>query len=215
MLQIAGAGPERAGEIAVDAYIPLMMEWPRRGPETTLYWTFSDERAHLETGWDGRTGELVDVTLVTPGPIARVDHAPPPALHQTAGVPRCDPGEWVRRTSHGMLNDFADHYVREPLPVRTELGPDHLRVRIGGDGEDTASEMVSGRLRAGLSAAQSLLWICVGGFSAAERAMLEEHVAYSLAPPRFMPPAAAAPGGWKQRIRKMFGRGGSHPFSEA
>jgi hypothetical protein len=212
MLQIVEAGPERAGEIAVDVYIPLMMKWPRRGPETTLYWTLSDPRALLETGWDGRTGELVDVTLVTPGPIARVEQAPPPALHRTAGIPRCDPGEWVRRTSGGMLNDFGDHYVRKPLPVRTELGPDHILVRIGGDDEETASEMVSGRLRAGLSAAQSLLWICVAGFSAAERAMLEKHVAYSHAPPSSPDPA---PDGWKQRIRKMFGRGGSHPFSEA
>jgi hypothetical protein len=56
-----------------------------------------------------------------------------------------------------MLNDFADYYVRDPLPVRTELGPDHLLVRIGGGGEDAVSEMVSGRLRAGLSAAQPLL----------------------------------------------------------
>ncbi|HEY0015270.1 MAG TPA: hypothetical protein VGC13_03085 [Longimicrobium sp.] len=189
-----------------------MMKWPRRGPETTLYWTFGDERALLETGWDGRTGELADVTLVTPGPIARMEHAPPPAFYPTAGIPRCDPGEWVRRTSRGMLNDFADHYVREPLPVRTELGPDHLLVRIGGGGEAAVSEMVSGRLRAGLSAAQSLLWICVGGFSAAERAMLEEHVAYSHAPPSSPAPA---PDGWKARIRKVFGRGDSHPFSGA
>lgn len=113
-----------------------------------------------------------------------------------------------------MLNDFADHYVREPLPVRTQLGPDHLLVRIGEHDEDAVSEMVSGRLRTGLSAAQSLLWICVDGFSAAERVMLEEHVAYSLAPPS-SPAPPPAPDGWKQRIRKMFGRGGSHPFSGA
>jgi hypothetical protein len=80
--------------------------------------------------------------------------------------------------------------------VRTELGPGHLLVRIGEDDEAAATEMVCGRLRAGVAATQSLLWVCVDGFSPAERALLDEHAERSLAPPRmYTPPPPPAPAG--------------------
>lgn len=92
------------------------------------------------------------------------------------------------------MKAFEDHYVHDPLPVRTELGPDHLLVRIGDGDEAAASELVCGRLRADLSAEQSLLWLCVDGFSPKERARLDEHAARSHAPPTMQPPVLA-PGG--------------------
>ncbi|HEU4883752.1 MAG TPA: hypothetical protein VFT45_15950 [Longimicrobium sp.] len=191
MLRIIGAGAEREGDIRVDEHIPLMIDWPRR-PVPALWWMFSQPGSMLQTGFDAATGELVDVTLVVPGPIASVDHGPPPAApHTVRGTPRADPAEWDRRTPHGAVKEFQDQYIREPLPVRTELGPAHLLVRIGEEDEAAASELVCGRLRAGLSAEQSLLWLCVDGFSPEERALLDEHAGRSHARPTMAPPTPA------------------------
>jgi hypothetical protein len=189
MLRIDGAGEEREGDIRVDEHIPLMIDWPR-WPVPALWWMFSQPRSMLQMGFDAATGELVDVTLVLSGPITRVDHGPPPAApHTVRGVPRADPAEWDRRTPYGAVKEFQDQYVRDPLPVRTELGPAHLLVRIGTDDEAAASELVCGRLRAGLSAEGALLWLCVDGFSPDERTLLGEHAELSNAPPTALPPA--------------------------
>lgn len=189
MLRIDGAGEEREGEIQVDEHIPLMIDWPRR-PVAALWWMFSQPGSILEMGFDAATGELVDVTLVLPGPVARVDHGPPPAAPRTVrGRPRADPAEWDRRARYGAVKEFEDHYIRDPLPVRTELGPAHLLVRTGPDDEAAASELVCGRLRAGLSAESALLWLCVDGFSPEQRVLLAEHAELSNAPPATLPPA--------------------------
>lgn len=91
MLRIAGAGAEREGDIRVDEHIPLVIEWPRR-PATALWWMFDAPGTLLQAGFDAASGELVDVTLTLPGPIAVVEHAPPPvAPHVARGVPRADP----------------------------------------------------------------------------------------------------------------------------
>lgn len=189
MLRIAGAGAEQEGDLRVDEYIPLSIEWPRR-PGYTLWWMFNGPRTLLQTGFDSDTGELDDLTLVTSGPVAVVEHGPPPAApHVIPGVPRVDPAGWHRRRAPGgSVEEFADHYIHDPLPVRTELGPTHLLVRIGEDDEAAATEMVCGRLRAGVSAEQALLWLCVDGFSPDERALLDEHAERSLAPPTMFTP---------------------------
>lgn len=208
MLRIAGAGAEREGEIRVDDHIPLVIEWPRR-PVTALWWMLDGPRTMLQTGFDAATGELVDVTLVLPGPIAVVTHGPPLAApHAVRGVPRADPAEWDRRAPSGAVREFQDHYVRDPAPVRTELGPAHLLVRIGEDDEAAASELVCGRLRAGLSTEQALLWLCVDGFSPEERALLDEHAARSLAPPAtHPPPPSPRVRGVSRFIDQLFKRG--------
>ena len=188
MLRIAGSSAERENDIRVDEYVPLVITWPRR-PVPALWWMFDAPRTMLHTGFDAATGELVDVTLVIPGPIAVVSHGPPPAAqHILRGVPRIDPAEWHRRAPSGTVEEFEDHYVRDPLPVRTELGPAHLLVRINENDEAAASELVCGRLRAGITAEQALLWLCVDGFSPEERALLDEHAERSLAPPATPPP---------------------------
>jgi hypothetical protein len=104
------------------------------------------------------------------------------------------------------VKEFRDQYVRDPLPVRTELGSTHLLVRIGEEDEAAASQIVCGRLRAGLAAEQSLLWICVDGFSPEERALLDEHAERSNAPPatRTPPPAATRR---SRFIDQLLGRG--------
>jgi hypothetical protein len=206
MLRIIAAGAEREGDIRVDEHIPLIIEWPRR-PGYTLWWMLDAPRSMLQTGFDAATGELVDVTLVLPGPIAVVDHGPPPAApHVVRGVPRADPAEWDRRAPSGSVREFQDQYVCDPLPVRTELGPAHLLVRIGEDDGSAASELVCGRLRAGLSAEQSLLWLCVDGFSPEERALLEGHAERSNAPPTSRTPPPAAPRR-SRFIDQLLGRG--------
>jgi len=188
MLRITGAATGREGVIRVDEYVPLMIDWPPR-PVSSLWWMFTQPRSMLEIAFDPGTGQMVDVTLVLPGPIAVVEHGPPPAApHALRGVPCADPAEWDRRAPSGAVKDSYDAYVREPLPVRTELGPAHLLVRIGEDDEAAASEIVCGRLRAGLSAEQYLLWLCVDGFSADERALLNEHAERSHAPPTMSTP---------------------------
>jgi hypothetical protein len=116
------------------------------------------------------------------------------------GVPCADPSEWPRRAPTGSVEEFADHYIRDPLPVRTELGPGHLLVRIGEDDEAAASEMVCGRLRAGVSATQTLLWLCVDGFSPEERALLEEHAERSFAAPTMLTPTPPPRAGWFSRL---------------
>jgi hypothetical protein len=163
----------------------------------------------LQTGFDAATGELVDVTLVLPGPIAVVAHGPPPAApHAVRGVPCADPAEWDRRAPNGSVREFEDHYVRDPLLARTELGPAHLLVRIGDGDEPAASELVCGRLRAGLSAEQALLWLCVDGFSPDERALLDEHARRSLAPPTTTNPTLAPRGrGLSRFIDQLLKRG--------
>lgn len=189
MLRITGTGAEREGDVSVDEYLALMIEWPSRG-DSTFWWIFYvPQTTMLETGFNEATGELVDVTLVSPGPIAVVSHGPPPAApHTVLGVPRVDPSEWHRRAPTGSVEEFVEHYIRDPEPVRTELGPTHLLVRIGDGDEAVASEVVCGRLRAGLSAEQTLLWLCVDGFSPEQRALLAEHAERSHAPPTWSPP---------------------------
>ena len=191
MLLIAGAGPERAPEITVDAYVALTMDWPRRAPATALWWRFVGERTMLETAFDPESAELVHVALVLTGPVARVDAPPASTEFAEPGIPRCDPAEWARRARRGEVREFADHYVADADPLRTELGADHLLVRIGEGDAPAARELVSGRVRFGLSAGDALLWICVGGFSADERARLAEHAAHSLLPPSVVPPSPA------------------------
>jgi hypothetical protein len=208
MLRIAGAGAEREGDIRVDEHIPLVIEWPRR-PATALWWMLDGPRTLLQTGFDAESGELVDVTLTLPGPIAVVEHRPPPAApHIARGVPRADPAEWDRRARRGSVAEFEDHYVRDAEPLRTELGPDHLLVRIGDSDEAAGSELVCGRLRAGLSAEQSLLWLCVDGFSPEERARLEAHAERSHASPTMQPPTPAPGGrGLSRYIDQLLKRG--------
>lgn len=208
MLHITGAGAEREGEIQVDEYVPLMIEWPPQR-DSTFWWTFHlPQTTMLETGFNETTGELVDVTLVVSGPIAVVNHGPPPvAPHAVRGVPRVDPSEWHRRAPGGSVDEFVDHYIRDPEPVRTELGPAHLLVRIGGSDEAAASELVCGRLRAGVSAEQSLLWLCVDGFSPDERALLDEHAERSHAPPTMPAPIPPPRGGLSRFIDQLLKRG--------
>jgi hypothetical protein len=206
MLRITGAGAEREGDVSVDEHIPLSIEWPPQ-PVPALWWMFTQPRSMLEAGFDMETGELVDVTLVLPGPISVVSHGPPLAApHVVRGVPCADPAEWHRRTPTGSLEEFLDHYIREHVPVRTELGPAHLLVRIGLEDEAAASEMVCGRLRAGLSTSQSLLWLCVDGFSPEERAMLDDHAACSNAPPTGPEPPPPATSGFSRFIDRVFRR---------
>jgi hypothetical protein len=203
MLRIAGTAPERAPEVEVDPCIALKMRWsaaPRSA--SLLWWRIVDgPAAMLETGFHAESGELVDVTLVLPGPIARLDGPPPMAPSASPGIPCCDPAEWARRAPRGAVREFEDHYATDPQPLRTELGPDHLLVRIGQGDEPAARELSRGRARFGISAADALLWICVAGFSADERALLDEHADRSLRPPVAMqpaPPPAPARGlpGW-------------------
>jgi hypothetical protein len=208
MLLITGTGPERAPEVTVDPYIALSVDWPdARRPGSTLWWRFDGPRTMLETGFHAETAELVDVTLISPGPIARVQGGPPAAASTSPGIPRCDPAEWARRSPSGTVEEFHDRYVFDEQPLRTELGPDHLLIRIGAGDEPAARELVCGRARFGLSASDVLLWICVDGFSAEARALLDEHVAWSLVPPERMPPQAPPPHRpWWRRL--LAGRGG-------
>jgi hypothetical protein len=207
MLRITGAGAEREGDVSVDEYIPLMIEWPPQ--PATFWWIFHlPQTTMLETGFDEATGELVDVTLVTPGPIAVVSHGPPPAApHTVRGVPRVDASEWHRREPTGFVEKFVEHYIRDPEPVRTELGPTHLLVRIGDGDEAAVSEVVCGRLRAGLSAEQSLLWLCVDGFSPEQRTLLDDHARWSNAPPTMPPPPPPPAGRVSRFIDQLLKRG--------
>jgi hypothetical protein len=200
MLLIAGAGRERAPVVTVDPYIALSLDWPdARRPGATLWWRFDGPGTMLETGFHAETGELADVTLVLPGPIARVQGDAPAAAASAPGIPRCDPAEWARRSPSGAVEAFRDHYVFDEQPLHTELGPDHLLIRIGDD-ERAARELACGRARFGISAADALLWICVTGFPAAERALLEGHVAWSHAPPGRMPPQPSPGRPWWRRL---------------
>jgi hypothetical protein len=52
----------------------------------------------------------------------------------------------------------------------------------------------------GISATQSLLWLCVDGFSPDERAMLDEHAERSLAPPTMFTPTPPPRAGWFSRL---------------
>lgn len=191
MLRIAGAGPARAPEVRVDPHVALRLDWPAAPRSRPLLWwrVVDGPAAMLETGFHADTGELMDVTLVLSGPITRVDAPPPVAPSTSPGIPCCDPAEWARRARRGVVTKFEDHYATDPQPLRTELGPDHLLVRIGEGEGPAARELVSGRARFGLSAADALLWICVAGFSAEERTLLDEHAAGSLLPRGEMPPS--------------------------
>jgi hypothetical protein len=200
MLRIIGAGPEREAEVAVDPYIPLMIRWT--WPAQNLWWRISGPRSMLETGFHHETAEMRDVTLLLPGPIARVPGGPPAAAEVvTRGIPCCDPAEWARRSPRGVVKEYADHHVDDADSVRAELGPDHLLVRIGEGGEPAPRELACGRVRFGISAADGLLWICVDGFSADERALLQEHAERSAAPPQSYPPFAVPPDRpWWRRV---------------
>ena len=212
MLRIAGAAPEHAARIEAGPHLPLRITWPQRGPAAPrLWWRFAGPRTFLETGWSAATGALEDVSLILPGAIARVAHGPPAASAASPGVPRADPAEWARRSASGAVVRSAEHYVDDEEPVRTELGPDHLLVRIGGGDEPAAREVACGRARFGLTAADLLLWVCVAGFSEDERTLLEEHAAWSAAPPTGppVPPAPSGTRGWRSWLRALpFGRGG-------
>jgi hypothetical protein len=199
MLRVDGAAPERALEITVDPYIPLMVRDPAAGGHgVSLWWRFRDPRAMLELGFHPGTAALVDVTLVLSGPITRVPSAPPAATERVPGIPCCDPAEWARRAAGGVVEAYRDHHVEDAEPVHTELGPDHLLVRIGDGGTPAAREVTFGRARCGISAGDALLWICVAGFSAEERALLEEHVVRSHVPPGPLPVRDDRP--WWRRI---------------
>jgi hypothetical protein len=203
MLVIAGAGPERAPEITVDAYVALTMDWPRSQPGGALWWRFVGERTMLETAFDLRSAELVHVALVQTGPVARVDGLPPSTASASPGLPRCDPAEWARRSRRGSVAKFADHYVEDADPLRTELGPGHLLVRMGEDDEPAARELVCGRARFGISAGDALLWICVSGFSDEERRCLRSTPRTRCCRP------ASFPRRRRPRARRRGGRGGS------
>lgn len=140
MLRIAGAGAEREGAVRVDEYIPLSIEWPRR-PGCTLWWMFSGPRTLLQTRFDSDTGELDDLTLVTSGPMAVVEHGPPPAApHVIPGAPcRCvgvasPRAERLGRRVRGSLRprSAAGAYgARSRSPPR----PHRRRRRGRGDGD--------------------------------------------------------------------------------
>lgn len=199
MLRITGAGPERAPEITIDPHIALSIRWHPAPAEPCLWWRFYVPGAMLEAGFHTRTNEIADLTLVMPGPITRAGQGLPAAPETAPGLPRCDPAEWARRASGGVVESYADHHVDEAEPVRTEVGPDHLLVRIGAGDEPAAREMVCGRVRFGLAAGDLLLWVAATGFSPEERALLDGHAAWSTDParPRFFPAPAPARRGWR------------------
>lgn len=199
MLRIDGVAPGRVMEITVDPDIPLRVRDPAAGGHGVgLWWRFRDPRAMLEMGFHPGTAALVDVTLVLSGPIIRVPSAPPAAAASVPGIPRCDPAEWAPRAAGGVVEAYGAPHGDDAEPLRTELGPDHLLVRIGDDDGPAAREVTFGRARCGISAGGALLWICIAGFSAEERALLEEHVARSRVPPGPLPVRGDRP--WWRRI---------------
>lgn len=184
MLRIIGGVPGHAATIQVDPYVALRITWPARsGPGDTVWWRFCRPGTMLETGFHGETGEIRDVTVVLPGPIARVERAAPAAAVRMPGVPCCEPRDWAQPPPREPLELVAPNYLDDPEPLRTELGPDFLLLRIGAEEAPAARELVNGRVRFGISAQNLLLWICVDGFPAEERALLEEHAATSLRTP--------------------------------
>jgi hypothetical protein len=201
MLHIIGGVPGHAARVKVDPYVPLRITWPAHPrPGDTVWWRFSRPGTMLETGFHGETGEVRDVTVVLPGPIARVARAAPTAAVRMPRVPCCEPLEWARRPLPAPLQLVAPNYLDDPEPLRTELGPNFLLLRIGTGEEPAARELVNGRVRFGISKDDLLLWICVDGFSSQEWALLEQHAAASLRPPASpeTPPVPDAP--WWRRV---------------
>jgi hypothetical protein len=202
MLRIIGGVPGHEARIEVDPHIPLRITWPT-GPRPggTVWWRFSQPGTMLETGFHGNTGEIRDVTVVLPGPIARVHRAAPAAAARMPYVPCCGPRDWTHSPRDGRER-LRDDYLDDPEPLRTELGPDFLLLRIGAGEAPAARELVNGRVRFGISATNLLLWICVDGFPAEERALLEEHAAASLRAPTILTSPAPDPPWW----RRLLGR---------
>jgi hypothetical protein len=204
MLPIIAGLPDHAARVEVDPYVPLRISWPARGaPASLVWWQFHRPGTLLETGFNGETGEVRDVTLVLPGPIARVPHGPPAADVELPGfLPCCDPDAWRRQPPPEPLQALRPDYLVDPEPLRTELGPDYLLVRIGAGDEPAARGMVNGRVRFGISAGHRLLWICVGAFSAEEWTLLEGHAAASLAPPAAPAPTPPPDRPWWRRVTR-------------